>query len=97
MVESIVLIAHKTLPRRFESRAEQQQQQQGKASPLVRILFSNFAQEGFSQLQTEGAEGLILSCWVVPPPTNNPIENRGTICGVICLSGKVGVVGYGPN
>lgn len=61
------------------------------------FLCSDLAVEGLSELQSEGAEGLILSCWVVPPTTNNPIENRGTICGVVCLSGKVGYVGYGPN
>lgn len=58
------------------------------------IVCAESAREGLRTLRREGP---MLSCWVVPPPTNNPIENRGTICGVICLSGKVGVVGYGPR
>lgn len=94
--ESIVLIPHETFPRGFLSGAFPAAARKSRCS-LWGFLCSDLAVEGLSELQSEGVEGLILSCWVVPPTANNPIENRGTICGVICLSGKVGFVGYSPS
>lgn len=94
--ESIVLIAHETVPQSSSSRAFPAAARKSLCSSWG-FLCSDLAVEGLSELQSEEVEGLILSCWVVPHAANNPIENRGTICGVICLSGKVGFVGYIPN
>lgn len=94
--ESIALMARETFPQSFSSGAFPAAARKSLCH-LWGFLCSNLDVEDFRKLQSEGVEGLILSCWVVPPTTNNPTGNRGNICGVICLLGKVVFVGYGPN